>query len=300
MHTTHQSAIDQLQATISDLKVFKTKELKELFLKYNKWKSNTRNSSKKQRREGKEAHRLIILHNLKLVVKIAHQYKYAGMEPEDLINEGTMGLIDAVDRFDVNNGAKFSTYAALWIKQKIRRCLSNKSRTIRIPDHLAQVKIGKIKTFVSEYKDKFGSEPSVDDIYKGIKKGVSKKAINDLVNGGVVNLKSIDTPLGDESDADTFGDVLEDNSMTSPDKATNFNDNVKHLTFYINKLKGREKHIIRRRFGLGGKRPETLEDIAKSYGLSRERIRQIQYAAMRKLKYVMGKHYGENFFLPER
>ena len=299
MHTTYTNAIDQLHARIGELKVYKPKELNELFIKYNKWNKNKRNCSSKQRREGKEAFDLIVLHNLKLVVKIAHQYKFAGMEPEDLINEGTMGLLDAVDRYDINNGAKFSTYASLWIKQKIRRCLSNKSRTIRIPDHLAQIKIGKIKTFISEYKSEFGTEPSVDEIYKGIKKGVSKRAINDLVNGGVLNLKSVDAPLGDDSDSDTFGDVLEDNQMTAPDKTTGFHDNVKHLTLFINKLKGREKQIIRRRFGLGGKAPETLEDIAKSYGVSRERIRQIQYKAMRKLRTVMGKLYGENFFLPK-
>ena len=97
MHTTYTNAIDQLHASIAELKVFKPKELKELFIKYNKWNTNKRNCSSKQRREGKEAYDLIVLHNLKLVVKIAHQYKFAGMEPEDLINEGTMGLLDAVE-----------------------------------------------------------------------------------------------------------------------------------------------------------------------------------------------------------
>ena len=298
MHTTYTNAIDQLHASIAELKVFKPKELKELFIKYNKWNKNKRNCSSKQRREGKEAYDLIVLHNLKLVVKIAHQYKFAGMEPEDLINEGTMGLLDAVEKFDVNNGARFSTYAALWIKQKIRRCLSNKSRTIRFPTHVAD-KIGKIKTFQSNFIQEHNRNPTVSEIKENVR-GISKAILNDLVNGGVLNLSSLDMKLSQEGDNEaTLGDLTQDEKIISPDKGGELQDNVEHLSFYINKLKGREKTIIKRRFGLGGKSPETLEEIAKYYGVSRERIRQIQYKAMRKLRYSMGKIYGENFFIPK-
>ena len=129
---------------------------------------------------------------------------------------------------------------------------------------------------------------------------LSKAILNDLINGGVVNLISVDTPIGKEGGEKdgTFGDVTEDGKIISPDKSGEFSDNVKHLTFYINKLKRRERTIISRRFGLGGKTPETLESIAESYGVSRERIRQIQYKAMRRLRTLMGHQYGENFFLP--
>ena len=113
------------------------------------------------------------------------------MEPEDLVNEGTMGLMTAVEKFDVNNGAAFSTYSALWIKQGIRRCLSNKSRTIRIPVHNA-AKIGKIKDFIAAYKaENNNTDPSIEEIKENVK-GISKKALNDLVNGGVLNLLSVD------------------------------------------------------------------------------------------------------------
>lgn len=299
MHTTYSSAIQQLQSSIADLKVFKRAELEELFTKYYKWRDNKRNCSSKQRREGRESFDLIVLHNLKLVVKIAHQYKF-GMEPEDLINEGTLGLLTAVEKFDINNGARFSTYASLWIKSRIRRCLSNKSRTIRIPAHVT-LKIGKIMDYVNKYKSENNNKvPSVTQIRVSVK-GISKKILNDLINGGVLNLISVDTPVGKEGGEKegTLGEVIEDEKIVAPDKGGLNSDNIKHLTFYLNKLKGREKHIIRRRFGLGGKAPETLEDIAKSYGVSRERIRQIQLKAMRKLRTSMGKRYGENFFLPQ-
>ncbi len=299
MHTKHSCAIDQLQSSIADLKVFKKAELKELFIKYRKWFDNKSNCGAKIRKEGKEAHELIVLHNLKLVVKLAHQYKF-GIEPEDLINEGTIGLLTAIEKFDVNNGAKFSTYASLWIKNHIRRCLSNKSRTIRVPTHVAE-KIGKILDYVNKYKSDNNDEmPSLSKIRDNVK-GISKTILNDLINGGVLNLTSVDMTIGDGEGKDsTFGDVVEDKKIAAPDKNGEYLDNIKHLTFYLDKLKGREKHIIRRRFGLGGKRPETLEDIAKSYGVSRERIRQIQTKAMRKLRRAMGQQYGENFFIPLR
>ena len=299
MHTTYTNAIDQLQSSIADLKVFKVAELKELFIKFHKWFDNKRRCSTKQRREGKEAFELIVLHNLKLVVKIAHQYKYAGMEPEDLINEGAMGLMTAVERFDVNNGARFSTYSALWIKQKIRRCLSNKSRTIRIPTHNAE-KINKIKDYIDTYKSNNNNkEPSVNEIKLNVK-GISKKILNDLINGGVLNLFSVDFKLADDGESNTtFGDVLEDERIVAPDKNGLFANDVANLKYYLNKLSRREKSIVSRRFGMKDGHPETLDKIAETYGISRERIRQIQVKAMRKLKTMMGQKYQDNLFIPK-
>lgn len=288
-----------LQNEVAPLKVFKKSELEELFGKYHKWSDNKSNCGQKKRKEGKEAFDLIVRHNLKLVIKIAHQYKYAGMEPEDLINEGSIGLMEAVERFDVNNGAKFSTYASLWIKQRIRRCLSNKSRTIRIPVHVAE-KVGKVADYINEYRIENNNKlPSIDQIKKNVK-GISKQILNDLVNGGVINISSLDFKLvTGEDDSKTFGDVIEDEKIIAPDIGGEFSDNVNNLTIFLNKLKGREKMIIKRRFGLGNKPPETLEEIAESYNVSRERIRQLQVSAMRRLRTLMGKQYQENFFIPK-
>jgi len=299
MHTTHTNAIEQLQATIADLKVFKKAELKDLFVKYHKWSDNKSNCGGKARKEGKEAHELIVLHNLKLVVKIAHQYKYSGMAAEDLINEGSIGLLVAVDKFNIDNGAKFSTYAAYWIKNHIRRCLSNKSRTIRIPCHVAE-KIGKIQDYINEYKTENNNiPPSVNEI-KANTRGVSKKILNDLINGGVINLFSIDFKLTEEETGETtFGEILSDEKIIAPDKNGLIQDDVENLKYYLNKLSRREKSIVSRRFGMKDGYPETLDNIAETYGLSRERIRQIQTKAMRKLKTMMGSKYQDDFFIPK-
>jgi len=290
-------SLSAFQRRIGPLKVFKRSELKELFKKYHKWFDNKSKCSTKQRREGKEAFELIVLHNLKLVIKIAHQYKCFTMEPEDLVNEGATGLMEAVGRFDVDNGARFSTYASLWIKQRICRCLSNKSRTIRIPVHITQ-KITKIQDFISTYKSENNDEmPSTTEIKDNVK-GISKKVLNDLINGGVINLLSVDRQLSSEDgESRTFGEIIEDEKIVAPDKNGEFLDNVSNLSFSLNKLKGREKFVLKRRFGLGGKKPETLDEIAESYGVTRERIRQIQLAGMRRLRYSMGRKYGENFFI---
>ena len=296
------NSLNALQQSVGPLKVFKTSELKELFKKYHKWFDNKRNCSTKQRKEGKEAFELIILHNLKLVIKIAHQYKSSAMEPDDLVNEGTMGLMEAAERFDVDNGAKFSTYASIWIKQRMGRCLSNKSRTIRIPVHTTQ-KIGKIQDFISTYKSENNNEmPSIDEIKNNVK-GISKKILNDLINGGVINLVSVDYILPNEANGasegcKTLGDIIKDEGITPPDKNGEFLDNTNNLSFFLNKLKGREKFVLKRRFGLGGKKPETLDEIAASYGVTRERIRQEQLAGLRRLRYAMGRKYGENLFIP--
>jgi RNA polymerase primary sigma factor len=300
MNTTHLTAIDQLQSSVADLKVFKRDELKGLFVKYHRWANDKSNCGNKARKEGKEAHRLIVLHNLKLVIKIAHQYKYSGAEPDDLINEGTIGLLTAVERFDINNGAKFSSYSSIWIKQAIRRHLSNKSRTIRIPSHVAE-KIGKVKDYIKDYQaENNNTNPSVDEIKSNVK-GISKKILNDLINGGVINLLSVDFKLSTddkESDA-TFGDVLEDEKIVAPDKNGLMANDIENLKYYLNKLSRREKSIVSRRFGMKDGYPETLDHIAETYGISRERIRQIQIVAMRKLRTMMGKKYQDNFFIPK-
>jgi DNA-directed RNA polymerase sigma subunit (sigma70/sigma32) len=163
--------------------------------------------------------------------------------------------------------------------------------------HITQ-KITKIQDFISTYKSENNDEmPSTNEIKDNVK-GISKKVLNDLINGGVINLLSVDRQLSSEGgEAGTFGEIIEDEKIVAPDKNGEFLDNVSNLSFSLNKLKGREKFVLKRRFGLGGKKPETLDEIAESYGVTRERIRQIQLAGMRRLRYSMGRKYGENFFI---
>lgn len=287
-----------LQNEIGPLKVFKKKELDELFGVFHGWFKNKSNCGQKKRLKGKEAFDIIVRHNLKLVIKIAHEYKYAGMEPDDLVNEGTIGLMTAVERFDPNNGAKFSTYASLWIKQGIRRCLSNKSRTIRIPVHVAE-KTNKLREFLIDFKATHGRVATIPEVKESFK-GISKEILNDLINGGVINISSLDFKLNEEEgDSKTFGDVIEDEKIIAPDKGGESSDNVKHLKYYINKLNDRERYVICNRFGIGTEEPLTLELIAEDCGVTRERIRQIQVIGMRKLRRLMGKQYQENFFIPK-
>jgi RNA polymerase sigma factor (sigma-70 family) len=234
---------------------------------------------------------MIVISNIRLVIKIAGQYRRNdGMDMQDLVSEGNYGMVKAVERFDPDRGKAFSTYAQFWIRRYIRLAMSNQSRDIRIPHNLAE-KIGKIKQFVAEFTFDNEREPTADEIKENFK-GLSKRAINDLFNGGVLRYVSLDSQIpsnGEEVKA--FGDIVEDVKFDKPDEAGTKTDDVNNLTLYVNKLPRREKWIITRRFGLNNKDVETLEKISERYGVTRERIRQLEFRAMRKLRTMMGKQY---------
>jgi len=287
------------EKALEDYPVLRGKKLIEAFKTYRKWSTNKSNCGRDVRKRGKEAYEMIVASNIRLVIRIAGKYKRdGGMDMQDLVSEGNYGLIKAVERFDPDQGKAFSTYAQFWIKRYIRVAMSNQSRTIRIPHHLAG-KIGKIKQFVTEFTFDNEREPTADEIKKSFK-GLSKRAINDLFNSGVLSYISLDSQMpSDGQEVETFGNIVEDVKFDKPDEAGTKTDDVNNLTFYVNKLPRREKWIITRRFGLNNKDEETLEKISERYGVTRERIRQLEFRAMRKLRTMMGKQYQENFFIPK-
>ena len=287
------------EKTLEDYPVLKGKKLIEAFKTYRKWSTNKSNCGRDVRRRGKEAYEMIVISNIRLVIKIAGQYKRNdGMDMQDLVSEGNYGMVKAVERFDPDRGKAFSTYAQFWIRRYIRLALSNQSRDIRIPHHLAE-KIGKIKQFVAEFTFDNEREPTAEEIKENFK-GLSKRAINDLFNSGILRYVSLDSQMpSDGQEVETFGNIVEDVKFDKPDEVGTKTDDVNNLTFYVNKLPRREKWIITRRFGLNNKDVETLEKISERYGVTRERIRQLEFRAMRKLRTMMGKQYQENFFIPK-
>ena len=247
-------------------------------------------------KEREEARSQMIEANLKLVIKIVTSYKKYGLEAEDLISEGNIGLMKAVSKYDPSKGTKFSTYAAYWIRQKIMRALSDKSRTIRIPVYLTQ-DFSKILKFIEKFKgDNNDLEPSTSEIAKGT--GLTNHSVDkalfayDNAQASV----SLDSPLGrdDETGEATVGDKIEDSLTVSPFQETETVNNSEVIYKFLNKLTQREKDIVSRRFGFGGGGSETLEKIGESHKLTRERIRQIELEAIKKLKVMIKKAYDSH------
>ena len=289
--------LDRLLRGLTDLKVYSSEELKELFKTYHKYRDNE-NHTEQEKIEGLKAFDLIVLHNLKLVVSIAPTYQHLGSELEDLINEGTIGLMTAVEKFDINNGGKFSTYSALWIKNSMRRMLSTKGRAIRIPHHLS-IHVGKILNFVSNFKSEVGRRPSISEIKAEV--NLPKDALNSLLNNGVLSVDSLNKPLSDGKGVDFKSkiDVLEDEDAPMPSYNAENSDDMGHLIDHVNLLPAREKIIISRRFGLSDGIGQTLEEVADNFGITKERVRQIQLTAIRRLRNTMSETYQKNLLLPK-
>tara|TARA_B100000676_G_scaffold196019_1_gene192725 strand:+ start:822 stop:1706 length:885 start_codon:yes stop_codon:yes gene_type:complete len=241
------------------------------------------------RKRGTESREKLIISNLKLVQKIAHNYKNSGLDVEDLISEGNIGLIKAVEKFDPNHGSRFSTYATYWIRQAITRALSNQSRTIRLPSHAVE-KYSKIIKFINQFKTSNDIEPTVEEIHDAT--GVPEKTIKVLCRSGVTNINSLDSDIDEENDL-TLQEVIPDETFSQPDLNTENKENMIKLEGFINSLSRKEKHILIHRFGLNNKDAKTLDNLANKYGLSRERIRQIQLIALNKLQSSVEKHYRE-------
>jgi len=227
----------------------------------------------------KKAREHMIKANLRLVVKIARDYEGLGLPLLDMISEGNIGLMKAVERFDPAKGSKLSTYGSWWIKQCIKRALANQSKTIRVPVHMVD-KISKMRRAATRLLEEFGREPTDEELADDL--GISSARVAQM-RMAAARPASLDALIGDE-DSNRFSDIVEDENADSPYERLEGKAVRAMLQDMVKTLGSREADILRARFGLDGKRQMTLEEVSEGMGVTRERVRQIQNTALRKLR----------------
>jgi RNA polymerase primary sigma factor len=238
------------------------------------------------RKGDKAARDHMISANLRLVVKIAHDYKDFGLPLLDLISEGNIGLIKAVERFDPRKGGKLSTYAAWWIKQSIKRALANQSKTIRLPVHLVD-KISKMRRAAMALTEELGREPTDEELAMELQIPTNKVAHLKSVS---VRPASLDAPISDDGNSSTFGEIVGDENAASPFESLRERSLNSDLKSMVDSLEPREAEIIRLRFGLEGANELTLEEVGRKFKVTRERVRQLQNIALSKIRKAMSKN----------
>ncbi len=241
--------------------------------------------AKKIKKGDAQARAKMIQANLRLVVKIAHEYSRYGMPLVDLVSEGNLGLMKAVDRFDPNKGGKLSTYAAWWIKQSIKRALANQSKTIRLPVHLVD-KIARMRRAAMQLAEELGREPTDEELADELFTTPKKIAKLRLAS---MRPSSLDATLTQDSDSGTLGDLISDESAKDPSQDLILKNLKSRLAEILPSLDPREQKILKLRFGIGVKdeKEMTLEEIGKKFNVTRERIRQLQKIALDKLKKIL-------------
>lgn len=227
-----------------------------------------------------EARNELVEANLRLVVSIAKRFKGCGISFLDLIQEGNLGLITAADKFDYSKGNRFTTFATWWIRQYISRALADQSRTIRMPAYMVEI-YNKIKTTTSELSIELERNPTPEEIAK--KMGIEVDKVEDVLDVAQ-SVISLDAPIGDEDEDTSFGDLLPDTNSESPINKIMKEQNKEVIDNIFKTLEDREAKIIKYRFGFDDIEPKTLEEIGEILGLSKERIRQIETKALRKLR----------------